>query len=210
MPRAPRIQEAGYVHHVVCRGNDRQPLFNSKKDFQTYLEFLEEARKQYPLNVYNFCLMDNHLHLLVEPKEEGAMSKVMEMVSKAYAKYFNKTYNRVGHLFQGRFKSFLIQSERYFFACSRYIDLNPVKANIADDPKNYTWSGHSWLAYGKEPSIKVDMHELYNGLGHNSAERQVAYRALVANYHGDELDLLDRRAGVLGDEDFKDKVKKLV
>ena len=207
MPRALRIQDAGYIHHVVCRGNDRQVIFKTPKDFQEYLRLLEEARRNYPLNVYNYVLMDNHVHLLVEPTSDGSLSKVMETVSKAYAKYFNKIYGRVGHVFQGRFKSFLVQQERYFFACSRYVDMNPVKAQIVADPKDYPWSGHNVLAYGGNAAISINLHSLYNSLGVTPHERQISYRVLVKSYQGEDLDLLDRRAGVLGDKEFKSRLK---
>jgi len=203
MPRPYRIQDAGYLHHVICRGNDRQTLFKTSKDFRAYLDFLEHARKIYPLKVYNYCLMDNHVHLLLEPTEEGSLSKVMESVSKNYAKYFNKKYGHVGHAFQGRFKSFIVQRERYFFACSRYIDLNPVKAAMVKDPREYPWSGFSTLAYGKSGFIRLDVINLYRGLGVNARERQIAYKALVLNYQGEDLNLLDKRAGALGDREFK-------
>lgn len=208
MPRALRIQDAGYMHHVISRGNDRQVLFKSPKDFQTYIGFLEEARSLYPLKIYNFCLMDNHVHLLVEPSEDGSMSKVMEHVSKAYAKYFNAKYDHVGHVFQGRFKSFLIQEERYFFACSRYIDLNPVKANLVVNPADYRWSGYQELAYGKRSLVDLNSHQIYEELGANNRERQIAYKAFVFNYQGEDLDLMNKRAGILGDKAFKGRIKK--
>ena len=205
MPRRPRLQEAGLLHHVVCRGNDRQPIFSSVLDFQKYLEFLAQATQLYPVKIYNFVLMNNHVHLLIEPVAEGNLSKFMEYVSKNYAKYFNKAYQRFGHVFQGRFKSFLVQSERYFFACSRYIDLNPVKANLIENPKDYQWSGYNALAHGVGGTFPTDLHPLYESLGSSDQERQVAYRALVFNSSGDELDLLNKRTCVLGDREFKEK-----
>ena len=206
MPRSLRIQDAGYVHHVVLRGNDRQVIFKSREDYLTYLGFLDQARRDYPIRIYNFALMDNHIHLLVEPVADGNLSKAMEEASKAYAKYFNKKYGRVGHVFQGRFKSFLIQDDRYFFACSRYIDLNPVKARIVDSPKQFPWSGHNLLAMGGSSAIVLDYHDAYKELGKSPEERQVAYRALVVNYQGEDLDLLNRRAGILGDREFKKRI----
>ena len=207
MPRAPRIQDAGHLHHVISRGNDRQALFRSPDDFRQYIDLLSEFRKQYPVCIYNFCLMDNHVHLLIEPLAEGNLSKFMENVSKQYAKYFNKKYNHVGHVFQGRFKSFLIQREKYLIACSRYCDLNPVKAKMVIDPKDYPWSGYKTLAYGKEGALKLDSQELFKNLGNRPEERHIAYRTLVFNYQGEELNLFDRRVCVLGDPDFKDKIK---
>ena len=205
MPRPQRLQDAGFLHHVVSVGNDRQVIFKSPQDFLTYFDLLDKARKQYPIKIYNFCLMDNHIHLLVEPLEDGSLSRAMEYVAKGYAKYFNKTYHHEGHVFQGRFKSFLVQSERYFFACSRYIDLNPVKANLIEHPKDYQWSGYNVLAHGVGATFPTDFHPLYESLGSSEQERQVAYRALVFNSSGDELDLLNKRSCVLGDVYFKEQ-----
>ena len=207
MPRPQRLQDAGFLHHVVSVGNDRQVIFKSPQDFLTYFDLLDKARKQYPIKIYNFCLMDNHIHLLVEPLEDGSLSRAMEYVAKGYAKYFNKTYHHEGHVFQGRFKSFLVQSERYYFACSRYIDLNPLKSQIVSDPKEYQWTGYKSLAFGEAPPIIMDVHSLYEGLGANEQERRIAYKTLVFNYHGEDLDLLERRTGVLGDKEFKNQFK---
>lgn len=209
MPRRPRIQDAGYVHHVICRGNDRQPIFKSSQDYQKYLEIVNLTFKLYPLKIYNYVLMDNHLHLLVEPVNEGNLSKAMEYLSKAYAKYFNKTYDHVGHVFQARFKSFLIQTERYFFTCLRYIDLNPVKAGMVTDPKNYKWGGYKTLGLGQISGVDLTQHELYQNLGTTPEERQIAYRAIVLNSQMEEIDLLNKRAGVLGDKEFKEKFSPL-
>ncbi len=208
MPRPVRIQQAGYVQHITCKGNDGQVLFKDKTDRQEYLRFLDYARNFYPLKVYNFCLMDNHIHLLVEPKEDGSLSRVMESVTKEYAKYFNKKYGRSGHVFQGRYKNFLVQTERYFFACSRYIDLNPVKANLVTDPKEYVWSGYGLLACGEKSVFEVDKHSLYEVLGKDDFERQVAYRTLVLSYQGEDLDLLNKSARILGDAQFKKQIKQ--
>ena len=195
MPRPLRIQEAGYVHHVVCRGNDRQEIFKYHEDFLKYFELIKEARQQFPVYIYNYVLMNNHVHLLIEPGEDGSLSRFMEYVSKGYAKYFNKKHDHIGHVFQGRFKSFLIQTERYFFTCSRYIDLNPVKAALTHNPAKYQWSGYRDLALGKVGELKVDMHDIYRDLGRTAKERQAAYRTLVQFHQGEELDLLNRRAG---------------
>ena len=203
MPRRHRLQEAGLLHHVVCRGNDRQPIFSSVLDFQKYLDLLAQAAQLYPVKIYNYVLMNNHIHLLIEPVAEGNLSKFMEYVSKNYAKYFNKQYQRVGHVFQGRFKSFLVQSERYFFTCSRYIDLNPVTAEMVSQARDYQWSGYNTLAHGVGGMLKIDFHPVYDALGSSVGERQIAYRALVNNIQGDELDLLNKRSYVLGDGEFK-------
>lgn len=213
MPRPLRIPYAGYVHHITCRGNDRQKIFLDRDDFLQYCQLFEQFRRDLTLKnrlkVYNFCLMENHLHLLVEPTQDGALSKVMEEVSKAYAKYFNQKYGRVGHVFQGRYKSFLVQAERYYFACSRYIDLNPVKAGLTKEPQDYPWSGFRALAHGEKPPIEINFHELYDSLGRNTEERQIAYRAFTFNYQMEEIDLLNKRVCILGDSEFKEKIANL-
>ncbi len=208
MPRAPRLHDAGLLHHVISRGNDRQPLFKTSADFQKYIDLLSQARRQYPVKIYNYVLMDNHVHLLIEPQKEGNLSKFMEYVTKEYAKYFNKTYDRMGHVFQGRFKSFVVQHERYFFSCSRYIDLHPVKEKLVLHPHQYQWSGHGALAAGKPSPLTLDVHSLYGNLGATTHERQIAYRGLVTASMGEDLDLLDKRVCVLGDKEFKKKMKE--
>jgi len=207
MPRPLRLQDAGYIHHVISRGNDGQTLFKSTEDFQEYISLLERTRRNYPLKIYNYCLMDNHVHLLVEPQKEGSLSKVMQIVSKEYAKYFNKKYNRRGHVFEGRFKSFIVQQERYFFTCSRYIDLNPVKAGLTTDPTQHKWTGYAQLAGGGKSILKLDTHELYSNLGTQAREREIAYRALVLNYQGEEVDLMEHRGSIIGDKEFKKRIR---
>ncbi|MCD4780563.1 MAG: transposase [Candidatus Omnitrophica bacterium] len=208
MPRPLRLQDAGYIHHVICRGNDRKTIFKSQNDFKTYLGLINEARRLYPIYLYNYVLMDKHTHLLLEPKQDGSLSKFMEYISKGYAKYFNKKYDHVGHVFQGRFKSFIVQKEKYFFACTRYIDMNPVRARLVNDPSEYNWSCYNVLSKGKRAEIQIDRHDIYKELGRNNTERQIAYRALIISSQGDELDLLNKRAGILGDADFKSRIKR--
>lgn len=207
MPRPIRVQSAGYLQHVVCRGNDNQSVFDEPSDYSAYLSLLNDFRKVFPVKIYNYSLMKNHIHLLIEPLEEGALSKFMEMVTKDYAKYFNQAHDRTGHLFQGRYKSFIVQPQKYYFMCSRYMDLLPVRSGEAKTPEKYPWTGFGHLAYGEKKTCHVDEHELYSAMGKNSAERQFAYKVLVMNYQGDEVDFLERKAGVLGDRTFKAELK---
>jgi len=207
MPRALRLQEAGFVHHVTNRGNDGQVIFRESSDYKQFLTLVEESRQLFPVFLYNYMIMDNHFHLLLEPKEEGALSKFMEYVSKGYAKYFNKKYERQGHVFIGRFKSFTIQSEKYFFTSSCYIDSNPVKANIVNKPEDYAWSGYRALGKGQKGQVALDLHDIYLSLGNSDMERQIAYRAFVGNYQGVIIDFYKRRAGTLGDPEFKRQIK---
>lgn len=202
MPRMRRIQEAGYVHHVISRGNDQQCLFRSNEDFEQYLTFLWEGIRDYPVDIYNFVLMINHVHILIEPLMDGALSKLMKKITWQYANYYNKKYHHSGHVFFGRYRDFLVQEERYFLNCLRYIDRNPMTAKLIRDPKDYLWSGHGLLAYGEASRINLKLHSLYLAFGSNVEERQFAYRAFVWNPNVEELDLLNRKGTILGDDKF--------
>jgi len=151
--------------------------------------------------------MGNTIHLLVETKEEGSLSKAMEFVTREYAKYFNTKYNSAGHVFQGRFKSFTVQDNEFYFPCTRAIDQHPVKNGLVQEPKAFEWSGHKQLAFGEKGDIALDEHDLYQNLGHTPVERQLVYRTLVAQKFGAELDLDNRKAGILGSKEFKKAVK---
>ena len=210
MPRTHRIQNAGTLHHIVTRGNNKENIFHSTDDFIIFLNFLESSRKKFPLKIYNFVLMNNHLHLLAEPGAEYSLSQAMEMVLKNYAKYFNGKYDHAGHVFQGRFKNFVIQSERYFFNCCRYIDLNPIKAKIVKVPEDYPWSGHEALSRGRKSPLVIDHHELYLNLGNTPRERQTAYRAIILKTSHQEIDWLNRRSGIMGDKKFRATLKSKV
>lgn len=207
MPRASRITQAGVLHHVISRGNANQDLFRDIDDYKKYLSLLKEATALHPLFVYNYALLKNTVHLLVEPKQEGALSKAMESVTREYAKYFNQKYNSIGHVFAGRFKSFAVQPDQFFLACSRYIDLNPVKHELVKEAKDYDFSGYGVLAFGHKGEFDVDQHELYKALGGTDNDRQLVYRSLVHQYLGAELDLENRKSGVLGSKEFKTLVK---
>lgn len=207
MPSPPRINETGFVHHVIARGNNKQNLFKDPSDFLKFSHFLSEAITRYPLAIYNYALMTNHFHLLVETKQEGSLSKVLEETTREYAKYFNKKYDHIGHVFQGRFKSIVIEEEKYFFLCSRYIDLNPIKACIVNQPEEYAWSGYKTLAFGRSSVIPLEYHALYQGLGDTSEERQISYRSIVSQPFVPNLDLENKKAGVLGDRQFKEFIK---
>ena len=207
MPRPHRIQTAGYIHHVVTRGNDKQILFRRNKDFHVFLKYFKKAQSIYPVKIYNFVLMSNHLHFVVEPEQDGNLSALMKIILKQYATYFNSHYKHTGHVFQGRFKSFLIQTELYFFRCLRYIDFNPMKSGISAHPKQYKWCGHNALAYGAKTPLPVALHSLYLGLGRTSQERQDAYRLLIKTLPDENLDLLKKRSCILGDRAFKQKIK---
>jgi putative transposase len=202
MPRAARLQKAGYLHHVVCRGNGAG-IFKSEPDMEHFVKLLTDARAAYPVRIYNFSLTRDFIHFLMEPQKDRSIALLIQKITRAYARYFNRKYQHQGRVFDGRYKSFLVQPEKFFFSCSRHIDMSAVKQNISANPAEYAWSGFGRLALGKEAVIEMDDHPIYSGLGDTVAERRAAYRALVLNTNGKDLNLENRRAHVLGDVTFK-------
>ncbi|MBI4971628.1 MAG: transposase [Candidatus Omnitrophica bacterium] len=179
MPRPHRDNQEGVIHHVVTRGNNKQDIFRERSDYFIFAEILRESCFLHPLAIYNYALMTNHIHLLVETKKKGSFSKAIGETMRKYAIYFNQKYNHVGHVFQSRFKSSVIDRNGYFFLCSRYIDLNPVEAGIINSPQDYPWSGYATLAFGKAGIIPLEFHSLYEGLGNTPEERRLSYRNIV-------------------------------
>ena len=138
MPRRPRVENIGF-HHIVNRGVARGDIFLKDSDFKKFLEIVQEAKERYDFTVHSFCLMSNHYHLLIETQREN-LSLLARQINSKYAQYFNREYNRVGPLWQGRFKNSFVYDESYLLILCKYIEQNPVKANIVNDIGEYRWS----------------------------------------------------------------------
>jgi putative transposase len=177
MPRPPRIDLPGIPQHVVARGNNRTPIFFKDLDRNVYLRYLWESATSANCEVHAYVLMSNHVHLLVTGSKEGAVSRMMQGVGRRYARFVNRSYGRTGTLFEGRFKSSLVDNERYFLTCMRYIEMNPVRAGIVQDPERYRWSSFADNASGA-PAGLVVAHFEYLRLGANRYSRAAAYREL--------------------------------
>ncbi|WP_462410861.1 transposase [Neobacillus sp. Marseille-QA0830] len=136
------------MYHITCRGNRKFDLFLDEQDFRTYLNLLEETRSFYPFHLHSYCLMTNHVHLLLETVDYPP-TDIMKMINFLYAIYFNKRHELVGHVFEGRYKAKLIEDLHHFIVTSRYIHLNPVEANMVDSPELYPWS--SYHAFNSDP-----------------------------------------------------------
>jgi len=175
MGRRPRINLVGVPQHVIQRGNNREPCFYSNEDYTAYLEFLKIAAEKTNCHVHAYVLMTNHVHLLVTPMEDYGVSALMQSLGKRYVQYINKTYKRTGTLWEGRFKSSLVDSNNYLFTCMRYIELNPVRAHMIDVPSEYCWSSYSFNAMSIVNELLIP-HPLYLELGSTSEERCYAYR----------------------------------
>ena len=146
MPRRPRFALTDFPLHIVQRGNDRQPCFFGEADYRTYLQALEDASAHYGVRVHAYVLMTNHVHLLATPLAVGAVSRMMQSVGARYVGYVNATYRRTGTLWEGRYHACLVDADAYVAAVCRYIDLNPVRAQIVAHPIAWPWSSYAALA----------------------------------------------------------------
>jgi putative transposase len=178
MARLPRLTLANYPHHIIQRGNNRQPICLDPEDFQTLRELLGGAAQKFGVAVHAYVLMDNHFHGLVTPSTDEALPKMMQSVGRAYVRYFNDRHQRSGTLWEGRYKSTLIQTDRYLLACMAYIDLNPVRSGTVGQARDYPWSSHSHYV-GASTDKMLTPHPMVWGLGNTPFAREAAYAQLV-------------------------------
>ena len=178
MSRPPRFSYAHAVHHATLRCNNREFLF-SPPSLALFLAVLREARAIFPLHLYNYCLMTNHVHLLLKVGRDDTLSRAMHWLGTSFVRRFNKAADRKGHLWEGRFRSTLVEAETAFFRCMAYVDLNPVRARMATTPADYPWSAHAALR--DEDTEQIALHELYLGLGADPASRYRAYLEVLAS-----------------------------
>jgi len=153
MTRKPRILIENACYHVMSRGNQKQVVFFKQRDFSKYLQLLKKYKLRYKIKVYAYCLMKNHIHLILDPKNPKDMSKFIKGLNMSYAIWFNKEYSKVGHLWQSRFKSMVIQRDRYLLNCMQYVEFNPVRSNIASNIFEYPWSSYALRVLNKNNGI---------------------------------------------------------
>lgn len=210
MARLPRICPPGIPQHIIQRGNNRQVCFVDKTDFAAYADWLYQASQAYDVTVHAWVFMDNHVHLLATPHAENGVSGMMQTLGRRYVRYFNNTYDRTGTLWEGRFKSCLVDNERYFMTCQQYIEMNPVRAGMVEDPADYHWSSYRANAYGLETKLCTP-HESYLQLAQTDVERQAAYRQLFSvriEYEQREgIRCAVNRGLAFGSERFKDEME---
>jgi putative transposase len=199
--------------HVILRGIDRGAVFFASGDYHYFLARLSEAGAGQSVQVHAYVLMTNHIHLLLTAESDDGGSRVMKSVGQRHVQHVNRTYHRTGPLFEGRFRSSLVEADEYLLACQRYIELNPVRAGMVEAPGDYPWSSYRANAHGAEDRV-VTPSPLYTALGSSAETRQLAYRALFADVLSD--DLLDRVRGcvnggfVLGNARFEREVAAMV
>lgn len=178
MARLPRLTVPGYPHHIIQRGNNRQAIFAERADYEQLLALIEEHAKCFGVAVHAYVLMSNHFHLLATPEDAAGIPQMMQAVGRQYVRYFNRRQARTGTLWEGRYRSTLIQAERYLLACMVYIDLNPVRAGMVADPADYPWSSHAHYI-GRRVDRLVTPHPMYWALGNTPFARDAAYAELV-------------------------------
>ena len=186
MPRQPRLTLAGEAHHVIQRGNNKQAIFFCDADRKLFLGELEKGLLKYDCRLHVYVLMTNHIHLLITPGRDEAIGQLMQSLGRIYVGHINRTYGRTGTLWEGRFKSTIVDAEDYVVGCYRYIEANPVRAGMVSQADDYPWSSYGANALGHSNPLITD-HEVYEALGPTTDARQAAYRALFAEGLGEDV-----------------------
>ena len=205
MARPLRLTVPGYPHHVILRGNNRQAVALDDVDRRRLLDGIGEQAALAKVAVHSYVLMSNHLHLLLTPETADGIPQMMQALGRAYVRAFNRRHGRSGTLWEGRYRSTLVEAERYLLACMAYIDLNPVRAGMVATAADYPWSGHGHLV-GLRVDPLITPHPLYWGLGNTPFARERAYGELVEAALGSprqaELARSVHTAWVMGDDAF--------
>jgi len=179
MPRRHRLALAGHTHHLIQRGVNRQAIFFEDRDRIVFLEHLAAALEAQDCALHAYVLMTNHLHLLVTPATDEGIGRMMQSLGRRYVGHVNRRYGRTGTLWEGRFRSTVVDAESYVMACYRYIEANPVRARMAATAADYPWSSHGRNALGR-PDLLVSEHEAYASLGATAGARRQVYREMFA------------------------------
>jgi putative transposase len=211
MARLPRLTLPDQPHHVIQRGNNRQAIVVDHEDRERLLALFGENAARFGIALHAYVLMDNHFHLLATPSSATGLPQFMQSVGRSYVRYFNDRHGRSGTLWEGRYKSTLIQTDRYLLTCMAYIDLNPVRAGLVDEPRDFPWSSHAHYA-GLRHERLLTPHPLYWELGNTPFAREAAYVELVRGgvRAVDQVALTEAtlRGWAAGDEDFLTSLQK--
>ena len=212
MARLQRATPAGIPVHLLHRGNNRQACFKNNGDYSAFLWWLREYSEKFMVEIHTWALMENHYHLLCTPQIEDGLSRMVQALGRHYVRYFNRQNQRTGTLWEGRYRSCLVQPESYLLEVYRYIELNPVRAALAWDPAEFNWSSYQINASGK-PSALCKPHAEYLKLGETRAECAENYK-LKSKSSLDEKRLEEIRKSInkglaFGDEEFKIGVEEL-
>jgi putative transposase len=206
MARRPRMHSAGLLYHVIVRGNQRRKTFRDDRDYQAYLDRLARYQAKFGVKVYAYCLMPNHVHLLVEVSTEP-LAKFMQGLQQGYTQYFNLRYNKVGHLFQGRYHAIICDKDEYLLALMRYIHLNPVRAKMVRKPEEYGYSGHGEYC-GRKGARIVESSMVLKMLGGIKGYRKFILDGTGEGHKEEYYEVADQR--FLGPEGFGEKLTNQV
>jgi putative transposase len=174
MARKLRIIADNTYHHIIQRGNNRQKVFKDNSDYKYFKLLIIKYLKKYDCQIFHYCLLSNHLHMLIHIQKGSNMPKFLQGVNLSYSLYHKKKYKFTGSLWQGRYKSFLIDGDKYLLECARYIERNPLRADIVEDISNYPYSSYNYYATEEDDAI-ITENIIYKELGDNAAERQRNY-----------------------------------
>jgi len=177
MPRQARLRIPGIPLHIVQRGSNKSACFRGDRDFRVFLSLLDELAPLFGCSVHAYVLMTNHVHLLLTPGRADSASMLMRHLGQRFVQYVNRKYQRTGPMFEGRYRSCLVDSDAYLFACHRYIEMNPVRAGLVEHPSGYPWSSYKFNAEG-QPSDILAPHPLYLALAADPLERRARYRTM--------------------------------
>jgi putative transposase len=211
MPRKPRFGLTEVPQHVIQRGNNHNACFFAEEDYRFYLDCVKQAAERYRCTVHAYVLMTNHVHMLITPLAHDSIPRLMQHIGRRYVQYVNYMYRRSGTLWEGRYKASLVDADNYLLTCYRYIELNPVRANMVQAPDDYRWSSYRHNAQGAPDSLLIP-HAGYLALGGNPVERQNAYRELF-RHHLDDAALREIRVALnqevaIGSDRFKEEIEK--
>lgn len=174
MPRIPRVIVEGGYYHILTRGNDRRKLFRYRQDYIFFLKTIKWYLVKYPVDILNYCLMSNHLHILIRVNKPEDLPKFMQGLLQVYASYFRRKYHSTGFVFQNRYKSIYIESDSYLLECARYIERNPLRAKIVSDIQNYPWSSFFYYAKSDLNDI-ITVNPMYVALADKEEQRKQVY-----------------------------------
>jgi putative transposase len=176
MGRVPRLIQDGSYYHVHSRGNNKRKIFRYNRDYLYFKKLIIKYMDKYPVCIYHYCLMKNHMHFLVKVIEAVNVPKFFQCIFQSYAAYFRNQHNYVGHLFQNRYKSHPINNKSYLLECARYIERNPLRPGVVDDLEKYKWSSYLFYAKGYKDGIIKEPNPLYLEMGKDDSERRQCYR----------------------------------
>ncbi|TCS37266.1 putative transposase [Paucimonas lemoignei] len=211
MARLPRLVIPEQPHHIIQQGIDHQSIFRDDEDYAAFLKWLREGARQFKVALHAYVLMPDHVHLLASPSDAAGLGKMMQWIGRYYVPYFNQKYQRAGTLWQGRFRANVLDPDRYLLPCSRYIELNPVRAGLVSEPGAYAWSSCAHHI-GAQSDPYITDHTVYWHLGNTPFEREASYKALMEQVLTDaEMQIIQgavRKGWALGSEQYKSALER--